>query len=186
MIGSILSSQTLYALTQNTAAQVSIETGLKTIGRPGFILLDKNIDPKTKKYSAMKEFLYQISCLGISLGIVIPQFKKGSFKIARKIFKDEPVFNVFKKTKDFLKYYKLDETQKLLKLEEINKIHNTNYKKEDINEDLAKGTIEALSIIGSMLGLSIFAPLVSRPFIRPILKLVGLNEKKQDSLNISA
>ena len=44
MISQILSSPALYNVTQATHAQVSIETGLKAIGRPSFILLDKNID----------------------------------------------------------------------------------------------------------------------------------------------
>ena len=48
MIGAItnaLSSPTLASIAQNTAASVSIETGLKAVGRPSFILADKNIKP---------------------------------------------------------------------------------------------------------------------------------------------
>ena len=50
-------------LIQNTTAQVSIETGLKAVGRPLFTLADKHADKETKKYSATKELLYQILCL---------------------------------------------------------------------------------------------------------------------------
>ena len=102
-IGNILTNPSIYNITQNTAAQVGIETGLKAIGRPGFIILDNNIDPQTKKYSAMKELLFQLTCLAVSLGVVIPVFKKGSFSIARKIFKDEAVFKAFKSSSDLYK-----------------------------------------------------------------------------------
>ena len=69
---------------QNTIAQVSIETGLKAIGRPLFTLADKNVDKETRKYSAAKELLYQILCLGIYLAVIPPIFKKGGFKVVKK------------------------------------------------------------------------------------------------------
>ena len=47
-IGNIVSSPIIYKITQNSAAQVGIETGLKAVGRPGFIVLDNNIDSQTK------------------------------------------------------------------------------------------------------------------------------------------
>jgi len=72
-------------LIQNTTAQVSIETGLKAVGRPLFTLADKHVDEETRKYSAVKELLYQILCLGIYLAIIPPIFKKGGFKIFKKI-----------------------------------------------------------------------------------------------------
>lgn len=181
MIPPILTNQTIYNITQTTQAQVAIETGLKAIGRPGFILLDNDIDKNTKKYSSMKEFLYQLTCLGLSLGIVIPVFKKGSFAIARKLFKDEAVFQVFKKSDDFNKYKKLSNSDKAIRLDEINPATGKNFKPEDINENLAKGMIEVTSIAGSILGLSILSPLISRPFIRPILKVLGMAENKDDT-----
>lgn len=68
----------------NTIPQVSIETGLKAVGRPLFTLVDKNADKETRKYSAAKELLYQILCLGIYLAIIPPVFKKGGFKLVKK------------------------------------------------------------------------------------------------------
>lgn len=180
MISNILSSPTIYNITQNTGAQVSIETGLKAIGRPGFILIDNNIDPQTKKYSAMKELLFQLTCLAVSLGVVIPVFKKGSFGIARKLFKDEKVFNAFKTSDEFNGFYKLSKDEKLAKLTEINNKSEEKYTLEDINEHLAKGTIEVSSIAGSVLGLSALSPMISRPFVRPILKALGINNKDDD------
>ena len=70
---------------QNTTAQVSIETGLKALGRPAFTLADTNVDKETRKYSATKELLYQILCLGIYLAIIPVVFKKGGFKLAQKL-----------------------------------------------------------------------------------------------------
>ena len=48
MISSVLTSPALYNITQTTQAQIGIEIGLKAVGRPGFILLDKSIDKNTK------------------------------------------------------------------------------------------------------------------------------------------
>ena len=101
-----LSNSTLANIAQNTAASVSIETTLKSIGRPGFILIDNDISPDTKKYAATKEFLYQILCLGIYIAVIPPIFKKGGFKLAQKIFKKENLPN-FKSAKEMLSFYHL-------------------------------------------------------------------------------
>ena len=178
MIPPILTNPAIYNITQTTQAQVALETGLKAVGRPGFILLDDSIDKNTKKYSSMKEFLYQLTCMAVSLGVVIPVFKKGSFAIARKLFKDEAVFQVFKKSDDFNKFRKLTHDEKISKLGEINSANGKNYALKDLHENLAKGMIEVTSIAGSILGLSILSPLISRPLIRPVLKVFGLGEAK--------
>ena len=176
MISQILSSPALYNVTQATHAQVSIETGLKAIGRPSFILLDKNIDKETKKYSAMKELLYQLTCMVVSLLIVIPLFKKGSFGAARKLFKDEKVFKVFEKSDEFNKYYRLSKAEKDAKLAEIAGKKGEAIDPKDINEHLAKGVIETSSIMGSILGLSILSPIIARAIVRPTLKAIGLRK----------
>ena len=180
MIPPILTNPAIYNITQTTQAQVAIETGLKAVGRPGFILLDNSIDNNTKKYSSMKEFLYQLTCMVVSLGVVIPVFKKGSFAIARKLFKDEAVFQAFKKSDDFNKFRKLTQDEKISKLNEINSQNSKNFDLKDMNENLAKGMIEVTSIAGSILGLSILSPLISRPLIRPVLKSIGLGETKKE------
>ncbi len=182
MINSILTNPSIYNITQTTQVQVAVETGLKAVGRPGFILLDNSIDQNTKKYSATKEFLYQLTCIGLSLGVVIPIFKKGSFNIARKLFKDEPIFNVFKNSDEFNKFYNSAKENRVEKLREIYARKSSDYSDEDLQKHihLAKGMIETTSIAGSVLGLSIMAPLISRPFIRPILSKV-MPEKPQKS-----
>jgi hypothetical protein len=180
---SIITSPAIYNITQATHAQVSIETGLKAIGRPSFILLDKNIDQETKKYSAMKELLYQLTCMVISLLIVIPLFKKGSFAAARKLFKDEKVFNVFNKSDEFNKYYRLPQAEKDAKLLEIGEKAGETINPADINEHLAKGVIETSSIMGSIMGLSILSPIIARAIVRPALKVMGLRKDDKDAGN---
>ena len=177
-IGNLLASPSIYSITQNIGAQVGIETGLKAVGRPGFIVLDNNIDPQTKKYSAMKELLFQLTCLAVSLGVVIPVFKKGSFGIARKLFKDEAVFKAFKTSDEFKAFRTLTEDKKLEKLAKINQEKGTAFELKDINEHLGKGAIEVSSIAGSVLGLSALSPMISRPFVRPVLRLLGMDKKE--------
>jgi hypothetical protein len=43
--------------------------------------------------------------------------------------------------------------------------------------NVAKGAIEFGNIIGSVLGLAIFAPQVSHLIVHPVLKAIGMEEK---------
>ncbi len=186
MIGavqSLITNPALYNMTQSTVTQITTETCLKAVGRPAFILADKDIDPQTKKFSSIKEFLYQMTCLGIYLAAVMPILKKGTFAVGKKLYKDELVFKAFKNSGDFMKYYKMDEAGKAARLEEINKNlkPEERFTKDKINEDFAKGLTEITSIIGSVTGLAVVAPILSHPLIHPILKTMGLEEKKTDS-----
>lgn len=184
MISKILTSPAIYNITQTTQAQVGIETSLKAIGRPGFILLDNSIDSNTKKYSATKELLYQLTCLIASMAVVIPVFKKNSFAIAKKLFKNESILKAFKNSDEFNAFYKANTKEnRPAKLREI----YTNKGLKDFSDDqlqehihLAKGIIETTSIAGSILGLSIVSPMLSRPLIRPVLKKLGLDKPQTD------
>ena len=84
MIQNIIANPTFYNATQGTVAQMTIKTSLNAAARPGAILLDKNIDPHTKKFSASKEFLYQASSLLVYIALIVPIFKSNAFKIAKK------------------------------------------------------------------------------------------------------
>ena len=69
---------------ENTFFAVSVETGLKMVGRPAFIMADKEADSKEKKkYAATKEMLYQATCLGLYLGFM-PKIKKGLYNVFSK------------------------------------------------------------------------------------------------------
>ena len=196
MIGSIantLSNPALVNLTQNTAARVSIETGLKSVGRPGFILIDKDIPPETKKYAATKEFLYQAICLAVYLAVIPPIFKSGSFKLGKKMFGNtHPEFAKFKNSKEYLDYHKLatknlnERKTSISKMKDQDKFMHDGLKEQLLNNEnpekysLIKGCIEAGTFIGSILGLAILAPEISHYTIHPIMKAFGLEHKKEN------
>lgn len=189
-VTNLLTSSTLSSISQSTTASVSLETGMKAMGRPAFILVDNKIDRQTKRYAAMKEFLYQATCLATYMAIVIPIFKNGSFKLAKnKILKNEEAFKHFDSAKQYLNYKKLasmsknDRTATLAKdkyknmfSEGLQKELKSNDKPEQYN--VVKGAIEFGNIVGSVLGLAIFAPQVSHLIVHPTLKLFGF-EKEQ-------
>jgi hypothetical protein len=197
-VQNIIANPTFYQFTQGTAAQMGIKTSLNAIGRPTFILADKNIDSHTKKFSASKEFLYQAISLALYLGIIIPIFKKGAFTMAKKVFKDEAVFKAFKTPEEFKAFSKLSKEEKVSQIAQINqqtgdtfayeikeagKDLTKNNRHKIINtdsEDLANGVIESSSLIGTVLGLAIIAPLTASKLIHPILKAVGIETKSQD------
>ena len=81
LVSKIITSSPLTTMAQSASTQVTVETTMKAIGRPGFILIDNNIDPDTKKYAAAKEFLYQATCLLLYATLVVPLFKEGAFKL---------------------------------------------------------------------------------------------------------
>ena len=70
---------------QTSSAQVSIETGLKAVGRPAFTLADTHVDKETRKYSAVKELLYQVLFLWIYLAVIPLTFTKAGFSIFKKL-----------------------------------------------------------------------------------------------------
>lgn len=201
-----ITSNTLSSMTQNTNSQVVVETTLKAIGRPGFILIDNDIDNDTRRYAAAKEFLYQATCLMVYASVVVPLFKNGAFKLANKLF-DPSEIGKFKSNRQYNHYLKLcDTTQKnrILTLDkEIKGTANSSgtrttvgeryddmivseLKKENPNKyPVLKGAVELGNIVGSVFGLAIFAPQVSHAFIHPALKFLGLEEKngKQKSLD---
>ena len=188
-IQNIITNPNLFSATQSVATQVTVETGLKAIGRPSFILMDNQIDSQTKKFSSTKEFLYQIICLGIYLGAVIPVFKKGAYSMAKKMYPDEAIFKAFKASDDAMNFIKTKPEKRADIIAEINKTLKDGekpYKTEDMNTNLANGIIQGSSILGSVTGLAIVAPIVSHPLIHPILKTVGLTkheETKKENLD---
>ena len=191
-ISSALSSSTMYNLTQNTAARVSIETTLKSIGRPGFILIDNDIDMDTKRYAATKEFFYQAICLVVYLAVIPPIFKAGSYKLAKKFFgKEHPEFNKFKGMREYLDYHKFakkvynDRIASLSKVKSNKKFMHDGLR-EDLLEnknpetyDLIKGSIEAGTFAGSIIGLAMLAPQISHHLIHPVMDFLHLDKNSQ-------
>lgn len=198
-ISKVITNPTLASVAQNTNASVASETVLKSVGRPGFILIDNDIDPATKKYAAAKEFLYQATCLAIYMALVGPVFKNGAFKIAKKyIYKGEEGFNKFHSMKEYLAYHKLADKSQTNRVASLSKDHSQfKFDHDKLREDLInnktpekyshiKGAIELGSTIGSVLGLAILAPQVSHAFIHPALKFLGMEEKKPNETNKQA
>lgn len=202
-IARFLTSNSLNNITSNTNSQVLMETTLKSIGRPGFILIDNDIENDTKKYAAAKEFLYQATCLLVYAALVVPVFKRGAFKLAKKVFADSGIPN-FQSLKQYNHYLKLCDSslnnrQRTLEKEikgvyktdskgnKVKKLVKDEYDEIALNElnkenpdkftDL-KGAIEFGNIVGSVFGLAILAPQVSHVFIHPALKFLGLEDKK--------
>ncbi len=192
-ITSFITSNPLSTIAQSTSTSVTIETTMKAIGRPGFILIDNNISPDTKKYAAAKEFLYQATCLILYATIVVPLFKNGAFKLAPKIFKHRAEeFAQFANPKQFAEY------RKYAKLPYEDRVHNTKIdkvlpeklakylhttKETPEQYDTIKGTIEAGSLIGSVIGLAILAPQISHAIIHPALRLIGMEEPQKHKNN---
>lgn len=192
-ITSFITSNPLSTIAQSTSSSVTIETMMKAIGRPGFILIDNNISPETKKYAATKEFLYQATCLLLYAVLVVPVFKHGAFKLGKKLLKNQSEnFAKFKNLREYTNY------RKYAKLDYKHRATNTKID-DEMSPELAqylhtckdnperfnavKGCIELGSLIGSVLGLAVLAPQLSHCVIHPVLRFLGMEEpvKKSDT-----
>ena len=116
-------------------------------------------------------------------------FKNGAFKLAPKIFKHRAEeFSQFANPKQFAEY------RKYAKLPYEDRVNNTKIdkvlppklakylhtaKETPEQYDTIKGTIEAGSLLGSVIGLAILAPQVSHAIIHPALRLIGMEEPKK-------
>ena len=193
---SFITSNTLSTISQSTSSSVTIETTMKAIGRPGFILIDNNISSNTKKYAATKEFLYQATCLLVYATLVVPVFKHGAFKLGKKLLKNQ--------SENFAKFRGLDEYtnyRKYSKLDYHDRKTNTKIDKdlspklaqylhthtgEPERYDTIKGAVELGSLLGSVLGLAILAPQVSHAIIHPTLRFLGMEDAKKKNIPADA
>lgn len=189
-ISKVITNPYLVNIAQSSDASVATKTTVNSVGRPGFILIDKNIDLETKKFAATKEFLYQATSLLVYMALIVPIFKNGAFKIAKKyLYKGEQGFSKFKNAKEYLDYRKFAEKTKNDRIQSLGKDHSVDkFKHDNLREALInevtpekynniKGAIEVGNIVGSIVGLSVLAPNVSQVLIRPVLKVLGLDRK---------
>lgn len=185
---------------ENTFISLSVQTGLKMLGRPGFIIVDKKADNKTKKYAAVKEFSYQAICFGLYLAVV-PPVKKCFYKLLTKKLgaKSEEnksnieAYNQHKHKIEDLhvamkKQIKLakDKAEKSHLHEQL--LGRTNTLKSEIKQNpkfhLGKGATELSAITASVLILAGLAPQIGTYLIHPTMKALGL-EKKTNSNKIA-
>lgn len=189
-ISKVITNPYLVNIAQSSDASVATKTTVNSVGRPGFILIDKNIDLETKKFAATKEFLYQATSLLVYMALIVPIFKNGAFKIAKKyLYKGEQGFSKFRNAKEYLDYRKFAEKTKNDRIQSLGKDHSVDkFKHDNLRETLInevtpekynniKGAIEVGNIVGSIVGLSVLAPNVSQILIRPVLKVLGLDKK---------
>ena len=193
-----LSSNALTAMATNTNSQMISETTLKAIGRPGAILIDNKISDDTKKYAAAKEFLYQMTCLLVFGFLIVPIFKHGTFKLAKKfIGKKYPEINQFKSASEYWDYHKIATKKMQNRLATLSKDHSENKFTPELRQHLKteehpetyewiKGAIETGSFAGSILGLAILAPQLSHATIHPTLRALGLEKKKEEKIDTKA
>lgn len=196
-ISKVISNPTLVNVAQNTNGTVVSKTLVNSVGRPGFIIIDSNIDNETRKYAAAKEFLYQMSCLAVYLALIVPVFKKGAFTFAKKyIYKGEEGFSKFKSAQEYLAYRNYADKTLQNRNASLSKDHSVfKFEHDGLREDLLKnkkpelyphikGSIELGSLIGSVLGLAIIAPNVSQALIHPMLRFIGMEKKEKDNKQI--
>jgi len=167
-------------IAENTVYAVTIETGLKMAGRPAFIYTDKETNSETKKYAAVKEFLYQGTCLGLYLSIV-PKVKAGIYRgitnVLSKDSKNKLKIDMYNKAKLAVK-----EAEKTKNKELYSKLSMEFKESIKNNKDfhLVKGAKELSAIIGSVVTLAIIAPQLSRHIVHPMMKALGFKDKKAE------
>lgn len=175
-VSNLLRDKSVASFTKGVAGAVYMTTAIKAIGRPAFIYADKNSDQETKKYTAGKEFLYQILCLGLTFAMILPAQRLG-FKMAKKHMKDIKELEGIKSFKEFETVTKdLNELSAEAKtilgggVETLSKESKSALK-------LVKGGGELGSFVASILGLTLVAPLISHKILHPVMKWVGLDKK---------
>lgn len=177
-----------------TATTVYLMTAVKATVRPAFNLADKKSDKESRKYSALNEFLYQVVCLGFAFAM-IPFFEKGGMKLAEKQLQKISAL----KAKGITKLSQLEEFKAVAEakgfglkgFKDVSKfkeiyLNKTFDEKEKLSEEannamhLVNGGIETGSLVGSLIGLTIMAPMIGHQILHPIMKYLGKGPKKED------
>lgn len=172
-----------------TAVTVYLMTGVKAVVRPAFIMTDKKNDDQTKKYTATKELLYQVLCVGVAAAM-LPLLERGGFKLAEQQLKKIPglekitKYNQIEAFKDIKKLgeFKKDYLNKIFDKAFIEKA-GTDEKTKLADEAMhvVNGGVETGSFIASILGLTLLAPMISHEILHPIMHALGMS-KKDDSV----
>lgn len=188
-----VSSPRTAEIAENTIIAVSVETGLKMVGRPMFIMADKQADSmEKKKFAATKEMLYQGICLTLYLSVMQKYIKPFFYNVISKNLSKNPEdkanidefnrqYKIIEDKHDLMKSTAKKITDKVKRKEfKNNAIDEIIKLKEVIHNDkrlrVGKGAKELSAIIGSILMLTVVAPQISHFIIHPIMKALGFNE----------
>lgn len=196
----MLESKGFSNFASGAAGAVYATTAIKAAVRPAVIYNDKHSDAQTKKYTASKEFIYQMLCLGVALSIV-PLFRKGGFAIAKhnlKALTNKQDITTLKEA--FIKKIK-SESKKQNISDKLEKIKNLKIKDASNSEfdglfkvmketnklsEKTKTTMQRVhggevlgEFTGSILGLTILAPILSMKCLHPILKACGIEKNEK-------
>ncbi|HNW26530.1 MAG TPA: hypothetical protein PKI94_07065 [Candidatus Gastranaerophilaceae bacterium] len=161
MITAAMSSPIFSDAVQNSVFQVLSEGSLKTVARPLFTLVDKNGTPESRKYSAVKEFVFQTLSLLFYFVLVRSLVEQKGYKLIKKVLENKPDFKILKNhaTRDSFMEARSLALKSGIESEEAKFIH-------------PKGAIEALNILGSGIILTILAPKVVMQMVHPTMKQV--------------
>lgn len=201
-------------LAKSTAVTVYFMTAVKAAVRPAFIMGDKKNDEQTKKYTTVKEVLYQALCLGMA-ALMIPLMERGGFKLAEKqlakiadfknknitelskidIFKNLADLKGGKKLKEFKNVYKekifddnfVSQAEEAKKAKKANKLTKDNEKILLIDEALhfVNGGVETGSFLASILGLTLLAPMISHEILHPIMHVLGMSKQEDKDTHLA-
>lgn len=199
-VAGILLNPKFVNFANNTKYTVSTESLFKATGRPAAIMMDHNVDDKTRKYAATKEGLYQALCLGIYLTMIPLIFQRYGFKIAQRILKGDKDLPAFKNAAEYLNYAKLAKMEKKDRQGHklLSKISDTLKSSEDdkltLKEHLlkddkppefpaAKGAIELSNLTGTVIGLAWIASELSNYILHPLMRGLGFETKPANNNN---
>lgn len=201
-IANILLNPQFVNFANNTKYTVTTESFFKATGRPAAIMLDKNVDMKTRKYAATKEALYQTLCVGIYLTMIPFVFQKYGFKLAQKILKGDKDFPAFKDAKEYLNYAKLakmnvnerkghkllSKISDTLKANEDDKLTLKDHLLNDVEPPkfpLPKGAIELSNLVGTVIGLAWIASELSNYVLHPIMRGLGFEQAAKGNQKVT-
>ena len=81
----IITSNEASKWVQDSAFQVLSEGTLKAAGRPVFTMVDKSASLEARKYSAVKEFIFQTVSMIMYFAIITTVFQKMGYKVLQKL-----------------------------------------------------------------------------------------------------
>lgn len=168
----IITSNEASKWVQDSAFQVLSEGTLKAAGRPVFTMVDKSASLEARKYSAVKEFIFQTVSMAMYFAIITTVFQKLGYKALKQM----PKFKNFETLKDI---NNIGDFTKTFDAFAKGLIKATPKQADELQR--AKGGMEIIKMIGSGLILTILCPLVVAKMVSPIMKAIGMDGHKKEA-----